>query len=59
MGVVNASQIDRRAPMLDRLTFVEQHANPHRFEIGDHANGIVIAEHTVDRLFNEPLRPGA
>ena len=49
MGVVNAGQIDRCTPTLDRLTFIQQHANSHRFEIGNHANSIVIAEHSVDR----------
>ena len=48
MGVVNACQIDCGAPTRDRLTFVEEHANPHSFEIGDHADGIVIAEHAID-----------
>jgi hypothetical protein len=52
MSVVNASQIDGCAPTLDRLTFIHQHANPHRFEIGNHADSIVISEHTVDRPLN-------
>ena len=52
MGVVNASQIDRCARTLDRLTFIQQHANSHRFEIGNHTNSIVIAKHSVDRPFN-------
>src|SRR5262252_6615127 len=52
MGVVNASQIDRCAPTLDWLTFIQQHASSHRFEIGNHANSIVIAEHSVDRPLN-------
>ena len=46
VGVVNAGQIEGRAAVHDRLTLVEQHTNPHRFEIGDHADGVAIAEHT-------------
>ena len=43
MRIVDTGQIDALATPGDRFALVEQYANSHFFETGDHADGIVIA----------------
>jgi hypothetical protein len=50
MRVVDTGQIDALAIPRDRLALIEQDANSHFFETGDHANRIVIAQHPIHRL---------
>jgi hypothetical protein len=43
---------------LDRLTFIQQHANSHRFEIGNHANSIGrCLPATCNMTLNRWIRP--
>ena len=43
MRVVDPGQIDALATEEDRFALIEQYANSHFLETGDHANRIVIA----------------
>ena len=49
MGVVDAGQINALPVARDRLAFVEQHADSHRFEARDHADRVMVAQHAVNR----------
>ena len=48
MRVVHPSEIDRSRAAPYGEAFVEQRANAKRFEVGNHGNRIMVAEHRVD-----------
>src|SRR5262245_36774034 len=48
VGIVDAGQVNRCVATRNWFAFVEQYPNSHFFEFGDHANGIVISQHSVD-----------
>src|SRR5262245_2656801 len=48
VGIVNSGQVNRFVATRNWLAFVEQYPNSHFFEFGDHANGIMISQHSVD-----------
>ena len=47
--VVDADDMDALVAAHQGLGFIEQHANPHLLQPGDHADRVVVAEHAEDR----------
>jgi hypothetical protein len=43
MRIVNSGKVYRLMVELDRLRFVEQHADAHPFQSGEHADSVVIS----------------
>jgi len=53
MSVINTSQIDSTTAARDRLVFVEQHSDAHRFHGWRHPEAIVVAKNPVERSFQQ------
>ena len=50
MRIIDAHEMKRSLIPSDSDRFIEQYPDPHPLECRDHPDGIVIAEHTVDRI---------
>jgi len=49
VSVIDTGQMEALIAALEHFGFVEQHANAHLFQLGDHADRIMVAQHAVDR----------
>ncbi len=61
VGIVDPRQMNPLPAAFDDNAFVEQHSYPHRLQVGDHADRIVIAQNAVHRSFQslaQPRHPG-
>src|SRR5512132_683043 len=55
VSIVDADQMDALIPANDRLHFIEQHSDAHFFHARNHADGIMVSEHAVNRTLE--VRP--
>ena len=47
VGVVDPRQMNQMPDVFDDNTIIEQHSYPHRLQIGDHADRIVITQNII------------
>ena len=48
MGVVHPGEVKQRRSAIDDGVFVEKHPDARLFQVRNHGDGVVIAEHRVD-----------
>jgi hypothetical protein len=53
MRVINTSEIDSTTAARDRLVFVKQHSDAHRFHCWRHPEAVVVAENRVERSLQQ------